>query len=544
MRKSLFICLMTLVSLGLFAQEETSLLTTRATSLSRQYLRPSMSRLFIIDGSSTSRTAVTRLMNIPDLKFDQNTINDNVFVIDEIPAKDALRDSAVKAKIANVIVGQKIGNKIMKNWFPSFTQEAGYGIETLMSRGQFAATDNDILKSNASQRQTVLNELGEKLIDRSYAIFYLIQDASFVDKKGKKHEQVKIVPYVYKLNFNEEVRSDFYNNHYMNASGIDDANFPLVYVMNAKDGKTPDPSDIDETTYEDLMTIIGKHVADFQVKTPVAATNPVRAKIGKKEGVRIDKRFAVMEYRMDKEGNEYAKRIATVRACKIADNNAIATGNTEDLTKFYYVKGRPAHEGMTLVENPDFGMVIEAQYNITGPYASIGYRLGRLFNAMPGFIFYINAGVASDESGKIMKVLAITDKNSGEFKKTAVLKAGLGVAKEFNFARNFVLTPSIGAGILWPIGAKELTNISANKSTINVSYDPDKSKLDSYYIDGAVKLGYMVTREIQVFAEAGYNVNILGDQFKFMRDLYYASENKDSKDPGKIRIGGGVKVYF
>ena len=176
MKKSLFICLMVFVSLALFAQEETSLLTTRATSLNRQYLRPSMSRLFIIDGSSTSRTAVTRLLNIPDLKFDQNTINDNVFVIDEIPAKDALRDSAVKVKIENVIAGQKIGNKIMKSWFPSFTQEAGYGIETLISRGQFAATDNDILKSNASQRQTVLNELGEKLIDRSYAIFYLIQD--------------------------------------------------------------------------------------------------------------------------------------------------------------------------------------------------------------------------------------------------------------------------------------------------------------------------------------------------------------------------------
>ena len=544
MKKSLFICLMAFVSLGLFAQEETSLLTTRATSLNRQYLRPSMSRLFIIDGSSASKSAVARLQQIQDLKFDQNTINDNVFVIDNIPEKDALRDSIVKAKIASVIAGQKIGNKIMKNWFPSFTLEEGFGIETLISRGQFAATDNDVLKSNASQRQTVLNELGEKLIDRSYAIFYLIQNASFVDKKGKLHERAKIVPYVYKLDFSEEVRSEFYDNHYMTASGIDDANFPMIYVMNAKDGKTPDLSDIDETTYEDLMTIIGKHVADFQVKTPVAATNPIRAKIGNKEGVRIDKRFAVMEYRMDKEGNEYAKRIATVRACKIADNNAIATGNTEDLTKFYYVKGRPAHEGMTLVENPDFGMVIEAQYNLTGPYASIGYRLGRLFNAMPGFIFYINAGVACDEDGKIMKVLAVTDKNSSEFKKTAVLKAGLGVAKEFNFARNFVLTPSIGAGVLWPIGAKELTDISINGNTYRATYDPEKSSLDSYYIDGAVKLGYMVTREIQIFAEAGYNLNILGDQFKFMRDFYYASEGKDSKDPGKIRIGGGVKVYF
>lgn len=536
MRKLLIACLMLVMSLGMFAQEETNLLTTRATALSRKYLRPSMSKLFIIDGSSTSKAAVERLLAIPDLKFDQNVIKNNVFVLSSIPDDQASRDAKVKAEIEKLITKNKIGNQIMKIWFPNFSKETGYGIDMLESRGQFAATDNDVLRAKASYRQTLLNELGEQLIDRSYAVFYVIKDASYYDKKGKYHEFVKMIPYVYKLNFNEEVRNDFYNNHYMTPTGIDETNFPLLYVMNANSGVSSSPSNIDQTKFEDLMTIIGKKVADFQVKTPVASTNPVRAKIGTKEGVRIDKRYAIMEYRQDNEGKEYAKRIATVRACKVADNNTIATGNTEDLSKFYYVKGRPAHEGMTIVENPDFGISIEAQYNMGAIEGAIGYRLSRIMNSLPGFLFYINIGVANDEDGKPMNVRAHTGKE-GKVENVGVMRGGIGFAKELNFARTFVLTPSIGGGVLWPIGAKKIDVKSK-------TYDSDKSSLDSYYIEGAVKLGYMCTRNIQIFGEAGYTYNILGDEFKYMRDWYAQEKHKDAKDPRKLRIGGGIKIYF
>lgn len=539
MKKTLFTCLMLVVSLGMFAQEETSLLTTRATSLARNYLRPSMSKIFITDGSSTAKSAAERLLAIPDLKFDQNEVGTNLFTLSSIPG-DNTRDSVVKAQIEKIIIDNKIGNQIMKNWFPKFeNEEVGYGIDALVARGQFAATDNDVLKSNASQRQTVLNELGLSLIDRSYSVFYLITDASYTDKNGKRHEKVKMVPYVYKLDYSPEVQADFYDNYYTKPNGIDQAKFPLQFVMNANSGVSSGLGSIDETTFEDLMTIIGKKVADFQVKTPVVSTSPVRAKIGTKEGVRIDKRFAVMEYRQDKNGNEYAKRIATVRANKIADNNTFATGNTEDLTSFYYVKGSPAHQGMTIVENPDFGISVEAQYNVAAIEGAVGYRLGRLINAFPGVIVYLNAGLANDEDGKLWQVRAVTDKK-GTWNNVPVLRGGVGIAKEFNFARTFVLTPSIGVGILWPLGAKQMT-VKGNTATVDV----EKTSLDSYYAEGALKFGYMATRNVQIFAEGGYTLNLLGDQLKFMRDYYAQEENKkESKDPRKLRIGGGVRVYF
>jgi hypothetical protein len=54
----------------------------------------------------------------------------------------------------------------------------------------------------------------------------------------------------------------------------------------------------------------------------------------------------------------------------------------------------------------------------------------------------------------------------------------------------------------------------------------------------------MCTRNIQIFGEAGYTYNILGDEFKYMRDWYAQEKHKDAKDPRKLRIGGGIKIYF
>ena len=544
MKKTLFICLLLSMTLGVFAQEEVNLLATRATSLNRNYLRPSMSKIFITDGSTVAKKAVQKFLEIPDNKFDQNEIFNNVFSLSGIPADKKARDEKVKEEIEKIISKENIGNEIMKNWFPKFIDnKQGYDLEVLNQRGQFAATDNDILKMNAMQRQDLMREIGESMIDRSYAVFYLVQDISYTDKKGQLHEIANFTPYVYKLDFNKEVMDDFYNNHYLSKNGINECNFPMIYLMNGKSGISSDPATLNDQDLEDLLTIIGKKVADFQVKTPVFKTNPIRAKIGTKEGVRIDKRFAVMEPRMDKNGNEYVKRIANVRAKKVADNNKIATGITEDdeLTSFYIIKGgRKVHEGMTLVENPDFGISVDAQYNMSSIDFAIAYRMSRLIGTMPGAMAYINVGILNDGGFKPYKVRAVSNKN-GDVSNVPVLKLGLGVAKEFNFARTFVFTPSVGAGLIWPIGAKKL-EVSSDGSS--ASYVADKSEIESYYIEAAVKLGYMCTRNVQAFVEGGYTLNILGTQFKYMRDWYARNEGKEAKNPGALRLGIGARVYF
>ena len=533
---------------SVMAQEDVNLLSTRATSLARKYLRPSLTRVYLVDGSANARTAVQKLMEVDERnqKFDKNQISDYLYNIGVVSGTKENRDAAVKAYIEKAIEQNKLGSQVMKNFFPEF-KDGAYSVEKLFERGQFAATDNDVLQNNASARQSLMFELGEQLIDRSYMIFYLIQDDKEMNKNPRKDGSyptyVDVIPYVYKMNFNEEVRNDFYTNYYSVPDGIDQCNFPMSFIMNAQSGVSAEAGNIDEDEDEKLFTIMRK-VSDFQVKTAVMETHPIRAKIGKKEGVHCDKRYVVMENRLDKNQNTYAKRIATVRATNhVVDNYSVATGHQEDLTSFYYIKGGHVQPGMTIVENPDFGVSITPQYNIAGIGASLDYRIGQLLG-VPGLLFSIEGGLVMNEDGKVMKVRGVTNKETLELTDIAVMNFGLGLAKEFNFAHNFSFTPSVSAGVLWPIGAKKISDVRFSNGYVYYNVDTDKSSMDSYYITGAVKLGYYVIRNIQLFAEAGYNLNILGDEFKAMRDIYAANEGKDAKDPMALRLGGGLRIYF
>ena len=527
MKKIIITSLILIMAWGASAQEETNLLTTRETSLTRQYLRPSLSKFYIYDGSSNSKIALTKLCSIENLKFDENTIDNNILVSD-MDKWELISTS--QDYIDNIITKEKLGNKIMKCWFPNFTKEEGYGIDVLMSRGHFAATDNDILKSNYSQRQSILTELGESLIDRSYVVFYIIADVSHTDRlTGKKVEEVNINAYLYKLDYNETIRNDFYNNYFMVENGIDKVNFPLKYVT--QDGNSFNPNS-DLRFYNKIMDDLTNKVADFQVKIPILTASPIRAKIGRKEGVRVDKRYALMEYRQDADGHEYSERIATVRAFTVANNYAVSTGDSKT-SRFYYIHGKPAHEGMTLVENPDVGSFIEFQYNTAAIGMDIGFRLSRLLS-IPGFFMYLHFGGANDEDGKLMSAraeLKNKETNEIEWKNYPVFRIGGGFAQEFHVARNFVITPSFGAGVLGPI-------------IITSKEKECDAHLDSYYIESALKIGYMVTRSCQLFAEGGYTKSVLGNQTKLMRDRYALYKGKVSKDPRKYRLGAGVKFYF
>lgn len=521
------------------AQEDVNLLTTRATSLTREYLRPSLTRIYIIDGSSEAIVGVRAMDEVAkkNLKFDDNSIENRVFVMGSFSdnVTKSMRDKQIRAEAERIIKEKKIGNQIMKIWFPVFA-DGSYSTEKLLERGQFAATDNDVLRQNASARQSIMNELGEKLIDRSYVIFYYVYE-----RTESKEPAVTFIPYVYKLDFNEEVRTNFYENYFNDKNGIDQCEFPLKFITNAKGGEIKYIKDISEADDDEIFTRLRK-IADFQAKVPVVSTHPVRAKIGKKEGVKKGRRYVAMENRQKNDGTIVSKRIATLRAGKVADNNTVATGNSQDLSRFFITKGRRVRRGMTLVENPDFGMSIEAQYNISEICATLSQRIF----GTKGSFGYLKVGLVADEDGKLMKVRGLTEKTDEnnhttyQLEDVIVLKAGLGFGTECNFGRMFTFTPSIGGGILMPMADKP--NVVYGKITNTKDSESESDK--SYYVEGSLKLGFYMTRNIQLFAEAGYNINVLKDDFKFMRDLYAQEHKIDAKDPMALRLGAGIKIGF
>lgn len=523
------------ISNAMHAQDTKNLVSSKATSLGRKYLRPSLTKIYITDGTSAAITTVNSLKTVVDEKYDYNNVARDVFSMD-IPAGKKERDVAVKEYIEQLFEKQSITNQIIHTWFPA-DDTGELSDAMLIQRGQYAATDNDVMKSNSSKRNTLLNELGEQLIDRSYIIVYVV-----VKDKNPNSSSTHVIPYVYKLDYNAEIMDIFYNDCY-SVSGIDSMAFPTQFVTSAKTGQSVTPGSAADD-YDDIMNLIRK-VSDFQVKTPVTATHPIRANIGKKEGVKCDKRYAVMRLVSDKEGKTKSQRVATVRATtKIIDNRNIADGTIDKnmQTRFYETKGRKVIVGETLVENPDVGINIVPEFTLSEASLSLEYRLGKNIN-IPGFFVYLKAGLPLNQNMGLVTIRSL-DKE-GKEKNFQVITASLGISKEINFGGAFALTPSVEGGYLFALGAYG-TPINDKGSTIRLTDSNKAFDSKSFKIGGNIKLGYYLTRNIQFYLNAGYNYYIISDGFETLQNYWGYKENKSEKDLkfANLSLGAGIKIGF
>ncbi len=540
------------VSLVSMAQDVQDLVSTKATSLAREYFRPSITYLYITDGSSAASQLVDSMKVYKEDKFDLNAISNVDYVISNVPAETKARDAYVKEYVENLVKDKKIANQILHVWFPT-DATGNLSYDVLTQRGSYAATNLEVMQSNNQKRTSLMSELGEKLVDRSYIIAYLITDASKKSKKGEVEAAANVNPYVYKVDFGKETLTTFYADENYTPAGIDKMDIRTDFVMNGKSGETFTSGEKYDDDSQEKIWYICRKVSDFQVKAPVEKVHPVQAAIGRKEGVKPDSRWAVMgSYINPKTGEEKAKRYATVRATShIIDNRSVATGEEmDDYTKFYVVKGRKVKEGYTLVEDKDLGLGVMLSYTTSEASFGIEYRLGRWIKC-PGLSVYVKAGVPWSTKFGGIKIAA--PNKDGEIKNFQVFNASVGIAKEFNFANTFSFTPSIEGGMAIAPGAKEITGIEYNEltDTYYYTYNPKKdANLKVYKVGANVKLGYYATRSFQIYLEAGYNYYIKSDEFK---NWYQALWREGRIAEGKgdklqkfqpVSIGFGVKYSF
>ena len=119
--------------------------------------------------------------------------------------------------------------------------------------------------------------------------------------------------------------------------------------------------DLANSTFQQSLIDHANNYETLKVKTPVFSTGPITAKIGKKEGLRIDDRFEVFENRMsEKTGEKSATRMGYVRVAKVADNATIADGNSE-ASKFYKAPARRISKNMVLKEISETGIQVGAE---------------------------------------------------------------------------------------------------------------------------------------------------------------------------------------
>ena len=121
-----------------------------------------------------------------------------------------------------------------------------------------------------------------------------------------------------------------------------------------------------KNAFADAMFKLEKLIPGWQVGVAVISVKPIKAKVGRKEGLSNGSRFRAYSYEEDRNGNLLSRKRGYIRAAAVADNRQFATGRTDPST-FYQISGvRNIEEGWILKEKKDLKVGVSANMRIGG----------------------------------------------------------------------------------------------------------------------------------------------------------------------------------
>ena len=480
-------------------------------------------------------------------KFDDNNLLTRFFTSSE----------AAKT-IQNTIINNHYSNDIVAKWFAR-KDDGTLDMTVVHKRGQYNATDQDALSAQASKLgMAKLKDAGQALVNNSYImvlsyknIITMEQHYDKVDvakkatakllkkdfkpvKRIKNGFKGKLTAYLYKIDFNDSVYGILYDQLWIyeeedDATKLkkkelfDNTKFPLKFVMKvdaSADGSqfnkgqllAPKVQKTHDELFQQLVTtggdnaifMIERKYEPFRVKTPVFTAKPIGAKIGLKEGLKLDQRYFVLEYQMDDKNEMIAKRKAVVRSKKIIDNQKMATGHSTETSKFYQVAGHRIDEGMLMQQRNDYGIGVSLGYasgEIGGITGKVEYNVSTMLWSFTGKKIAIRQLKVFGEFGSETKEYSNQDVSFARY--------DAGISKGYYFARNFSL-------ILF--GAYGMEKAS-NENFTSGGEDTDFS---TYYLNFGASLTANITYNVQLFGTLNTYApgNVVDDDDLVVNDDY------------------------
>lgn len=421
-------------------------------------------------------------VNVPS-KFDYNDIKEKVYKAPYYHTETPNFKKNAEA-VRRSLAAEKYANKIVKFWW-DIDDQGNYSTKVLKDRGFYNATDWDVEKADAEKRgRAALADAGEKLIAKSYVLVLDFHDIKTMkeiyDEKDAKAMKLakklkteftpverkkngftgKLTAYLFKINYSDTVQG-YLMDAFTEDNKIDLQKFdhifqevysPLTYVSQREvnvDGTQANPGQFlapaIQKSKEQLMVVMvndgvnkvlssfEKTYEEFRVKTPLVSTNPLQAKIGKKEGLTHERRYFVWEYVANNKGDVKARKKGEIRAAKVVDNRNNELGQTPTST-FYQIGGKKLSEGMTLQERKDFGIGLSGGFSfIGGGFIHGDINVGQWLDApikqfkLYGDIFFRAKDITAQSP---VGTMPFVDENY------SFTSFSIGIQKEYIFARN------------------------------------------------------------------------------------------------------------
>jgi len=561
-------------------------------------------------------------VQIPE-KLDDNRIDRPI-----IPQVDA-SETNYNQQVVDRLQQEEIPNKIIAKWF-NRKPDGSFDMDLVLQRGQYNANDDAVLSALSMQRGlSAIDNTAMELVGNSFILVIDIKDILTMDDEydltnkrrrayAKKYKaeynpvkrifngyKAHVEYRLYQINFNDSIAAIFYRNLWVDADDPEDVksqrrkafeefNFPLIYqyqTFRTITGTQLNPgiplAPFNQASKRKLMirmfengvdafiADVEKVIPKFKVRANLIDSDPIKAKIGLKEGLHVDQRFFVYEDKMNKSGHIKSKRKGVVRVKHVSDNRQNSTGNTES-TEFYQIAGNGLGAGMVLEQQRGANMSLSAGYNFIGEVNGVEFRLdynlSSLFaslshtgNAVPGFKVYIEMGFDYQTyKSNYFKYHDINNiyESTLERADDEIYKAnfgfarfGLGLAKSFQLTKNVSLAPELAWNYeiaistnMWDENGEDvsLDNI-VDESTLNKPSDSDVSNSLQYNVH------YFIAGA-QVIINIAYPLQLYGKLDLFMPFL--GTLDRDNKlfinyrwrdffvDRIGMTIGGGLRLEF
>lgn len=363
-----------------------------------EYRRSSLYTLMVADSTRNfSQIIENTFVNskIPE-KFNDHIVSERSVpkVYNDTLSKSGLKE-AQKIAITEYLSTRDIAKSMVAKWF-NRSEQGGFNMDLISERGFYSASDLDVKIARNNERGTaMLADAGEELIKNTFVIVnnFKYTDKEEVAKKAKgllsmvsdvavlagaddvasvsyaagegigvlgKGYVIKTEALLYRLVWNDEVASIFYNDYWTEDSEIDEEKvkafnesnvFELEYIGTQMAWADLQSTSFTQKTDEELITIATIKASDavtaklqreyevFRTKTPLMSTEPLSAKIGLKEGLEKGDKYEVLEQILNKEGKTEYKRVGVIKVDKehIWDNRFNADEENTDKTNEYTV---------------------------------------------------------------------------------------------------------------------------------------------------------------------------------------------------------------
>lgn len=521
------------------------------------YKRNSLSIIVVDRGDNYDDTVfeAVRSINLGD-KFDLNLIPTNRITISGNRA-----NTVGGIEVGKAVNASDLGKEILSYWFDR-QADGTMNAKRLEQRGNYNADDQDVLNARAAKvGPESLGDTGYALVSGSYVM--ILDYSGITSSKNDKQEvswSVTTNAYVYQIDYSQDIEAQVIeawiyeddtpetiarkNEAYDKILVGMSPKATVSYTTSAKEADGGVRAAIVEGYGETLLRLENQ-IPAWNVTTSIALRNPLRAKIGTKEGVKNRMRFQAYMVKGDrKTGEPYTVSKGYIRATTVADNRGMATGQSTKFTEFYQISGGKIDEGMTIKQKNDLGMGVSlgykvgglAPYNLTVDYlASIntkGFSHYGLLNI--GYDMFSGSKIG-DKVGQYLPAGSLTGLTDGGI---SYINFGIGYGFGIRPIRHVELMPFIMGGGDYMMNHNDFLNEYAGEETEDSFMDKV-----AWYGNAGLRVNFNVKYPLQLFIQADYTLLFVkeGSYYEAFNELLKVG---DLGHKNSFGIMAGVKWTF